>query len=404
MSNQMKIFFQKRFEEEVLLSERLRTKILAGMFLFAMLYTGVVIFFFNNSMPDELRKGASIRMFLFVCSVFAFEALCYFYINRHIKRNFQKIPVAGQYVNAFIEITAPGIIMLLLPAHVHSTGKVLHSPTVYLYFLFIILSTLRLNYRISLFIGLLTAVEFFIVSHVLISSVEGSIKAQVLSGEYFAAIGKSILLALSGIGAAFVARQIKLGVDRSLIAAEKSNKIVNLFGQQVSKEVVQEMMDKGGVVQTKLMSVCIMFIDIRNFTSYVANKTPAEIVDYQNAFFKIIVAAVIKHNGIINQFLGDGCMVTFGAPVTLENPSAHAINAALEIRCQLQKEIQKGTIPFTNIGIGIHEGDAVTGNIGPAERQQYSITGSVVILAARIEQLNKKYNSQILISENVMQK
>jgi adenylate cyclase len=76
----------------------------------------------------------------------------------------------------------------------------------------------------------------------------------------------------------------------------------------------------------------------------------------------------------------------------------------LEIKYQLSREIDMGTIPFTNIGIGIHEGDAVTGNIGPAERQQYSITGSVVILAARIEQLNKEYNSQILISENVMRK
>jgi adenylate cyclase len=222
--------------------------------------------------------------------------------------------------------------------------------------------------------------------------------------EYFATIGKSMLLLLSGIGAAFVAHQIKLRVDRSLLAAEQSNKIVNLFGQQVSKEVVEEMMEKGGAVQTKIMHVCIMFIDIRNFTGYVADKTPEEIVAYQNAFFEIIVQCVIKHNGIINQFLGDGCMVTFGAPVSLSNPGTNAIHAALEIKQQLNKEIAKGNLPLTNIGIGIHEGSAVTGNIGPEIRQQYSITGSVVILAARIEQLNKQYNSQILISDSVFNK
>ena len=95
-------------------------------------------------------------------------------------------------------------------------------------------------------------------------------------------------------------------------------------------------------------------------------------------------------------------MVTFGAPVTLENPAYNAVNAAVEIHQQLNNEIEKGNISPTSIGIGIHVGDAVTGNIGTSERQQYSITGSVVILAARIEQLNKDYYSQILVSEDVV--
>jgi len=145
-----------------------------------------------------------------------------------------------------------------------------------------------------------------------------------------------------------------------------------------------------------------MFIDIRNFTAYVADKTPTEIVAYQNAFFEIVIKIVIKHQGIINQFLGDGCMVTFGAPVALKNPAHNAVKAAIEIHDKLKKKVQKGTIASTSVGIGIHVGDAVTGNIGTHERQQYSITGSVVILAARIEQLNKEYNTQILISEDVV--
>jgi adenylate cyclase len=404
MRNHTKIFFQKHFKEEVLKSEKLRTKVLAGIFLFGLVYTGFIVFLFNNNIPAYLRNGASLRIFLFLCALFLFEVFSMLYINQSIKRNLQAVPVVGQYLNAFFEITAPSVIMLILPAQLNAPEKILHSPTVYLYFIFIILSTLRLNYKISLFMGVVAAIEFFIVSHVLISYAEGTARVSMINSEYFAAIGKSMLLVLSGIGASFVARQIKSGVDRSLAAAEQSNKIANLFGQQVSKEVVEEMMEKGGNVQTKLMRVCIMFIDIRNFTNYVANKTPAEIVDYQNAFFRIVVAAVMKHKGIINQFLGDGCMVTFGAPVPLENPSEYALKAALEIRYQLFREIDMGAIPFTNIGIGIHEGDAVTGNIGPVERQQYSITGSVVILAARIEQLNKEYNSQILISENVMRK
>jgi adenylate cyclase len=144
-------------------------------------------------------------------------------------------------------------------------------------------------------------------------------------------------------------------------SAEEGNKIVNLFGQQISKEIVEEMLESEGALQSKLMKVCVMFIDIRNFTAYVADKTPAEIVAYQNAFFEIVIKTIIKHQGIINQFLGDGCMVTFGAPVALKNPAHNAVKAAIEIHEELKKKIQEGKIVRTSVGIGIHVGDAVTG-------------------------------------------
>ncbi len=396
----MKSFFHKQFDEEFMANEKLRTTILAGMFLFGMLYTGIIILFFNNRISEEFQKGASIRIFLFVLMLFSFEVLSLLYINRR-RKNLQRIPVVGQYLNAAIEITAPGVIMLLLASRLDSPGKILHTPVVYIYFIFLILSTLRLNFKISFFMGFLAAIEFLGVSYILIMEGKGTHSSDGISHEFFITIGKAMVLFLSGVGAAFVARQIKLSVDRSLFVAEQSNKIVNLFGQQISKEIVDEMLASGGEVQSKMMKVCVMFIDIRNFTNYISDKSPSEIVNYQNSFFSIIVKAVVKHNGIINQFLGDGCMVTFGAPVILTNPSQYAVNAALEIRHQLIREIGKGNIPLTNIGIGIHTGDAVTGNIGTSERQQYSITGNVVILAARIEQLNKEFHSQILVSEDV---
>jgi adenylate cyclase len=241
-----------------------------------------------------------------------------------------------------------------------------------------------------------------VISMMLIKESELKNGNTVFTNEYATAVAKSTVLLVCGIGAAFVARQIRITIDRSLTAAEEGNKIVNLFGQQISKEIVEEMLESEGALQSKLMKVCVMFIDIRNFTMHVSDKTPAEIVAYQNAFFEIVIETVTKHHGIINQFLGDGCMVTFGAPVALKNPAHNAVKAAIEIHEELKKKIQKGTIAPTSIGIGIHIGHAVTGNIGTHERQQYSITGSVVILAARIEQLNKDYNTQILISEDVV--
>jgi adenylate cyclase len=398
----MEALFHKRFDEEFLLSERLRTMILAGIFLFGVLYTGTVILFFEDKIPGALQKGSAVRMFFFLLFLFLLEVISSLYISRQIKRNRRKIPQVRQYLNATVEITAPGVIMILLAAHVQLTDKILHSPVVYLYFIFIMLSTLRLNYRISLYMGLLAAIEFFLISHLLIQKAEGVLSPDTVKDEYFATTGKAILLFFSGIGAAFVARQIRLNVERSLAVAEQGNRIVNLFGQQISKEIVNEMLESGGIVPTRMMRVCIMFIDIRNFTNYVADKTPIEIVSYQNAFFSIVVRVINKHNGIINQFLGDGCMATFGAPVVIGNPGLNAVQAALELRLEILEQVAQNNLPSTNIGIGLHFGSAVTGNIGPAERQQYSVTGTVVILAARIEQLNKEYQSQILASADVI--
>jgi adenylate cyclase len=94
-------------------------------------------------------------------------------------------------------------------------------------------------------------------------------------------------------------------------------------------------------------------------------------------------------------------MATFGAPVTLDNSSQPAVMASIKILEKVSDEVSKGNIPETRLGIGLHYDEAITGNIGSSLRKQYSITGKVVIMASRIEQLNKKYHTQLLISEEV---
>lgn len=397
----MKIFFNKRFEEEVLSNEKLRTSILICMLLFAVIYliTNIALY---KELPAMKREVDSMKMLLaFHCALLAFETSIWLRINHKIKKQQFSVHEFDRYISSFIEVCSPGIIIFIMAKQFNSPVTILHAPVGYLYFVFIVLSTLRLDFKLSFFTGCIAATGFLIISVVLIRESQLPNNNTGIGDEYTTAVAKATVLFVCGIGAAFVARQIKITIDRSLTAAEEGNKIVNLFGQQISKEVVEEMLESEGTLQSKLMKVCVMFVDIRNFTTYVADKTPAEIVAYQNAFFEIVVKTVTKHHGIINQFLGDGCMITFGAPVTLKNPAHNAVNAAIEIHEELKKKVRKGIIAPTNIGVGIHIGDAVTGNIGTHERQQYSITGSVVILAARIEQLNKDYNTQILISEDV---
>lgn len=189
--------------------------------------------------------------------------------------------------------------------------------------------------------------------------------------------------------------------ERNKFEIENKKRAISLFGQQVSKEVALELLSDSFKSGSKKLFACIMFLDIRDFTPFAEGKEPSEIIQYQNNVFGFMIDIVSKHHGIINQFLGDGFMATFGAPVSSGNDSLNAVNAAIEIAQTLKHKCDSDEIPQTKIGIGLHSGNIVTGNVGTAERKQYSITGNTVILASRIEQLTKKYHAEILISKEV---
>ena len=215
--------------------------------------------------------------------------------------------------------------------------------------------------------------------------------------------GTGTLLFFAGIAAAFMANQLKKSIMRSVELVEAEHKLYELFSRQISREVANELMDNDGKVISQERFVSVMFVDIRNFTAYAETQTPEDLVEFQNAFFGIIVEIVNNYHGIVNQFLGDGCMITFGAPIEIENPPRNAVHTAMEIKNTLDQAISNGEMHQFTIGIGIHCGNAVTGNIGTKLKSEYSITGGVVILAARIESFNKQLGSQILISKEAFE-
>lgn len=384
----MKITFKQRLDQELLFSEKRRVIILIAIFSAAMVLRVINQFYIK---PDEetLKIESFSTIWLFPLVIVLFESCSLIYINSRIRKKQKGIPLHLQYINAIVEICLPSLIILYI-AKEYRFYNVLQSPAVFIYFIFIILSTLRLNFTLSFFCGLLAALSYIGFSFFLYDHFNTNDAA------------RSFILLFSGIAAGLVAKQIKQGINNSLHEAEKRHRAENLFGQQISMEIAEKMLEKDGKLESKRMNVAVMFIDIRNFTQFVAGKTPEEIVQYQNAFFTIVVNCVTKYNGIINQFLGDGCMVTFGAPVPIDNPGSVAVDAALEILREIENAMKNYSLQDTKVGIGIHTGDAVTGNIGTEYRQQYSITGNVVIVASRIEQLNKQYNSQVLVSEEIV--
>jgi adenylate cyclase len=310
------------------------------------------------------------------------------------------VPSALRYLNAFVETSVPTILIVLVSREINPV-YVLQSASSLLYAVFIVLSTLRLDFRLCVFTGLVAAAEYVALSFAYLGG-GGSAAA----GTPFEAppfyLGKGAMLLLAGLAAGFVADQLKRRVTNAYRTLEERQRIVNAFGQQVSPAIAEELLKLGPGIESKRTFVCVMFMDIRNFTPLVEKKAPEEIVAFQNAVFGEAIEIVNRHHGIINQFLGDGFMATFGAPLATRDDCRNALAAARELVARMGQLAASGRIPATTIGVGLHAGEAVSGNIGSPLRKQYSITGNVVILASRIEQLNKEYGSQILVSREVL--
>ncbi|NOU62121.1 adenylate/guanylate cyclase domain-containing protein [Marinifilum caeruleilacunae] len=390
----------KSIKKEILISEKLKaiflTRIFSGLII-SLLICRVVV-------PDLLLivfpNIESVYYSVGVLMLFIFhEYLTLRVINGKLITG-GNINPKRRYFSNFIEISYPTIALVVYGFQWNSI-EIIFTPVVMLYFLVLILSTLSLEFKISFYAGIIAAIGYLAVFFVIKNRSEGIIENGYYESEtlHFAKAG---LLILGGIISGLVANQIKKNIKTINNAILERNKIINMFGQQISSSIVDELLLKNNVIESKEQYVCVMFLDIRGFTKFAANRLPKDIINYQNDVFGFMIEIINKHHGIINQFLGDGYMATFGVPTSRGNDSQNAVNAAIEIIDALNKKNTEGEIPRTRIGIGLHSGLIVAGNVGTEKRKQYSISGNTVITAARIEQLNKTYKSQVLISREVL--
>ena len=166
---------------------------------------------------------------------------------------------------------------------------------------------------------------------------------------------------------------------------------MNLFGQHVSPAVVNQLLAQPKEPASELRQVCVLVLDIRNFTTFSEGRVADEVVAYLNTLWTFMVRTVNEHHGIVNKFLGDGFLAVFGAPLSAGNDCANALAAAREILREIDELTEAGRLPPTRIGIALHAGEAIVGNVGSAERKEYTVIGDVVNVAFRIEALNKEF-------------
>lgn len=401
MLNESHNALENALTHETLVSERLRVTLLAGLFGLAWAVMLITYTFFPG-VPRELFRGRLpvLTLCLIMGAALAYELLARAVFGYFIRTRRQP-PAIARYANALIETSFPTGV-LVIAAHIFDPALALLAPPSLLYFLFILLATLRLDFGMCLFTGAVAAVEYMALAWFYLGQPSSAIADSALTS-LPQHVGKGVLFLAAGLVAGLVSVQIRRQLANSFRLVEERNRVLGIFGQYVSPAVVDRLLAQHVGLGGEVRHVCLMFLDIRDFTAFSEKRSPEEVVQYLNSLFEFMIESVNRHNGIINKFLGDGFMAVFGAPVSDGEDSRHAVGAALEIVTKVDELNASARIPPTRIGIGLHAGEAVTGNVGSAQRKEYTIIGDVVNLASRIEQLNKQFGSRLLVSEAVWQ-
>jgi adenylate cyclase len=220
------------------------------------------------------------------------------------------------------------------------------------------------------------------------------------SHEFGFHLSRSFVLLGGGLLAGAVGTQLWRQFMAAIAAAQARDTVTNLFGQHVSPQVVERLLASGADGATDTRSVAVMFVDIRGFTAAARQRTPVEVVHRLDSAFAVLVEIVDRHHGIVNKFLGDGFLALFGAPLADPDAARRAVAAAHEMLEAMQRENEGNDWPL-RIGIGIHLGEVVAGNVGSPRRKEYTVIGDTVNFASRLEALNKDFGSQLLVSGEV---
>lgn len=185
-----------------------------------------------------------------------------------------------------------------------------------------------------------------------------------------------------------------------------------LFSKYVSASVVEKLVrsDELPDLRGETVEVSVLFSDIRNFTTISERLSAHEVVEMLNAYFEKACIPLLAEGGSIDKFIGDAVMVEFGAPVKQTDHALRALRAALaleqvarEINLWMAQRFAGRGLPEFHIGVGVHTGEVVMGNIGSSQRMEYTAIGDTVNVASRLEGVTKALGCVIAASQRTIE-
>jgi class 3 adenylate cyclase len=216
-----------------------------------------------------------------------------------------------------------------------------------------------------------------------------------------------VVLPIASILACFWLALAARGVFDAIEAVVERIRLQTSFAGQVSPAVMREMLtgNLSAGVSGQLADVCVLFSDVRDFTTLSEKMPPRVVTTVLQRYFDRMVDAVHRYNGTVDKFIGDGMMILFGAPMKSDDPCGDAVQCALAMMAELDRlnvDFEREGLPTLTIGIGVNFGTVTVGNIGSSVRHNYSAIGDAVNVAARVEGLTKDLGRKIIITEAVV--
>ncbi len=249
----------------------------------------------------------------------------------------------------------------------------------------LVLASLVLNQR-WLVVGMIVAV-----------GCELSLMARSGSWDTSIAVMTGSAIALVGTMLGYASRRTMTSIDRVADERLRRERLQRYFSPQVAAQLA-EPSALGTAGQTR--EVTILFCDLRDFTPMCETLPAPAVVALLNTFFERMVDVLFDHGGTLDKYLGDGLMAFFGAPVAQTDHAPRAVRCAVGMRAALAglNGERDGASPL-RMGIGIHTGSVVLGDMGAAQRRDYTVVGDAVNVAARLQELTKVEGVDVLVSE-----
>ena len=198
-------------------------------------------------------------------------------------------------------------------------------------------------------------------------------------------------------------KRVEIELQRLAEKVQLRNRFIReTFGRYLTDEVVETVLESPSGLQMggDKRKITMMMADLRGFTSLSERLAPERVVAVLNRYLTTMVTIIKQYQGTIDEFIGDAVFVLFGAPVWQEDDAERAVACAVQMQlamASVNEQNKQEDLPEVEMGIGVHTGQVVVGNIGSSERMKYGVVGSHVNLTSRIQSYTT--GGQILISE-----